>query len=138
MIFYFTFCKSYLFFRALSLVINYRKNILFYIQRKQISFVFLTFFKLDLYKSVVHSDNWDHVFPCPNGKVTRPRRSDGPSFLPWYIYSTKMMIFKLFIFPNIYHDMHANDRFCLEVNISTCYPEFQQPFGTHQQCHPLF
>ena len=18
--------------------------------------------------------NWDHVFPCPNGKVTRPRR----------------------------------------------------------------
>ena len=44
---------------------------------------FLTFFKLDLYNSVVHSDNWDHVFPCPNGKVTRPRRSDGPSFLPW-------------------------------------------------------
>ena len=39
-----------------------------------------------------------------------------------------MMIFKSFIFPNIYHDMHANDRFCLEVNISTCYPEFQQPF----------
>ena len=35
------------------------------------------------------------------------------------------MIFKSFIFPNIYHDMHANDRFCLEVNISTCYPEFQ-------------
>ena len=42
----------------------------------------MTFFKLDLYNSVVHSDNWDHVFPCPNGKVTRPRRSDGPSFLP--------------------------------------------------------
>ena len=42
----------------------------------------MTFFKLDLYNSVVHSDNRDHVFPCPNGKVTRPRRSDGPSFLP--------------------------------------------------------
>ena len=42
----------------------------------------MTFFKLDLYNSVVHSDNWDQVFPCPNGKVTRPRRSDGPSFLP--------------------------------------------------------
>ena len=43
----------------------------------------MTFFELDLYDLVVHSDNWDHVFPCPNRKVTRPRRSDGPSFLPW-------------------------------------------------------
>ena len=52
------------------------KNDLLFIQSQATS---------ELYNLLVQSDNLDHLFPCPNVKVTRLGCSDGPSFsaFPW-------------------------------------------------------
>jgi len=39
-----------------------------------------------LYNLLAQADNLNHLFPCPNGKITHLGRSDGPSCLPCLLF----------------------------------------------------